>query len=86
MSVDLYVDALAQAVSTISVIDKPESFIFCLAEEISKLELPLGTGSCQISSSSGISGPRYLVFGPISLCNSLNHARAKASANWSGFS
>ena len=47
---------------------------------------PGDTGSCQIKSSSGTSGPKYLTFGPISLCSSLNQARENASANWSGFS
>ena len=45
-----------------------------------------GTGSCQISGSAGTSGPRYRERGPMSRCVSLNHARAKASANSSGCS
>ena len=45
-----------------------------------------GTGSCQISVTVGTSGPRYRTTGPMSRWVSLNHARAKASANSSGFS
>ena len=39
-----------------------------------------------MSSSAGTSGPKYRARGPISRWVSLNHARAKASANSSGFS
>ena len=44
------------------------------------------TGSWKSSCSPGTHGPRYRVTGPMSRCNSLYHARAKASASSSGFS
>ena len=52
---------------------------------MSKLLLPFGIGSCQIKSSLGASGPKYLVLGPISRCKSLNQALAKFSDKLLGF-
>ena len=86
MSDPLKVEALAQAVSTISWIVNPLSESCDFTDSTSYPVFPAGTGSCQINSSEGTSGPRYLPMGPISLCNNLNHARANASASSSGFS
>ena len=55
------------AVSTISWIERPLFLIFSETESISYSVLPAGTGSIQILSSLGTSGPTYLVLGPISL-------------------
>ena len=84
------VDAEAHAVDTSSEMLSPDSRTFALRAAMSSSPISswstAGTGSCQISSSSGTSGPRYRAMGPMSRWVSLNHARAKASANSSGFS
>ena len=51
-----------------------------ISEASIKLLSAVGTGSCQINSSLGTSGPKYLEIGPISLCVNLNHALVKESA------
>ena len=61
---------------------------FSAAISVSPRVAPLGsgTGSCQISTSSGTSGPRYRTRGPMSRWVSLNQARAKASCSAAGSS
>ena len=90
LSEPLNVAADAQAVETSCDIVKPEarSLLFNVAISLSSISLceTVGTGSCQINSSDGTSEPKYKLRGPISRCVNLNQARAKASANSSGFS
>ena len=52
-----YVRALSQAVVTRSETERPEAAIACLTSATLYLVLPAGTGSCQIKSSAGTSGP-----------------------------
>ncbi len=82
------VAADAHAVATSLATDRPEPRIFALRPAMSSAPISswstAGSGSCQIRSSSGTSGPRYRDFGPMSRWVSLNQARAKASANSSG--
>ena len=70
--------------------DSPESSTCCFSAATSASSMTAyvasGTGSCQISTSPGTSGPRYRWIGPMSRWVSLNQARANASANSSGFS
>ncbi len=90
LSLSRKVDAEAQAVATSSEIDGPDARIVAFRAAMSCSSTSgwstAGTGSCQISSSSGTSGPRYRETGPMSRWVSLNQARAKASANSAGFS
>ena len=82
--------AEAHAVETSWETDSPESRIWRLRAATSSAStsscVTAGSGSCQSRLSVGTSGPRYRATGPMSRCVSLNHARAKASANSSGFS
>ena len=60
--------------------------IAALTSATENFAFPTGIGSCQIKSSAGTSGPRYLTFGPRSRCVNLNQARANASSRSAGFS
>ena len=51
------VRALSQAADTMSPIESPLAAILVFADSMSKFEGPMGTGSCQIRSSVGTSGP-----------------------------
>ena len=73
------VRALSHAVETKSETDKSVAEIAAFTSATENLAFPVGIGSCQIKSSEGTSGPRYLTFGPRSRCVNLNHARAKTS-------
>ena len=86
LSDPLNVEALAHAVSTISGMLSPLDSMAPFSAFTSYPVGPWSTGSCQMNSSSGTSGPRYLDFGPMSRCRSLNHAREKASESSSGLS
>ena len=81
--------AEAHAVFTSWAPVRPESSRVVLSEAMSDSSTSgwstAGTGSCH-SCASGTQGPRKRSTGPMSRCSSLYQARAKASANWSGFS
>jgi hypothetical protein len=69
--------------------DRPEARILPSARRCRRVDQRVidgGTGSCQIRSSAGTSARDSATFGPMSRWVSLNQARAKASANSSGFS
>ena len=57
MSEPRKVRALSQAVATLSAIDRSLAAIFAFAAATSQPVGPFGTGSCQIRSSFGTSGP-----------------------------
>ena len=72
--------ALSQAVATSSETDKPDAAILVFTDSTSNFEFPGLTGSCQIKSSAGTSGPMYRTLGPISRCVNLNQALANTSS------
>ena len=74
--------ALSHAVETKSETDKSVAEIAALTSATENFAFPTGIGSCQIKSSAGTSGPRYLTFGPRSRCVNLNQARAKTSLKY----